>query len=133
MYVEDEEDDALLMQMAFRRAGVGSALQVVGDGREAIKYLEGRNGYENRERHPMPRVLLLDLNLPDMSGFDVLEWLKANPELTTLPVVIFSSSSREEDKRRARELGAVEYIEKPISAAAFGSIAQRLSEQWLGG
>lgn len=133
MYVEDEENDAFLMQVAFNKAGLGPTLRVVGDGRAAMKYLTGDNGFQDRGRYPMPTVLLLDLNLPDISGFDVLAWLRSRDEFQALPVVIFSSSVREEDKQKARELGASEYLEKPISALRFGSVVERIREKWLSG
>ncbi len=78
LYVEDEEGDLFFMQAAFRKAGIGQALRSVGNGREAIDYLAGSGPYADRERHPLPTMVLLDLNLPLISGFEVLEWLSTN-------------------------------------------------------
>jgi CheY-like chemotaxis protein len=130
LYVEDEENDVFFMQMAFRKEGLDHALRTVGNGREAIDYLAGNAAYADRERHPLPSVVLLDLNLPLISGFDVLRWLREQPELRNLPVVIFSSSSRNEDKAKARELGAQAYVEKPKSALVFREVVGLL-RKWL--
>ncbi len=131
LYVEDEENDVLLMQMAFRRVGLGSALRIVATGQAAIEYLSGGGEFAERTRFPIPQLVLLDLNLPILPGFDVLRWIKKQQALTNLPVVIFSSSSRDEDKATARELGADEYVEKPQTIGKFADLVQRLREKFL--
>jgi CheY-like chemotaxis protein len=131
LYVEDEETDFLFMQMAFEEAGMESALRRVGTGREAINYLAGDGHHADRGQYPLPAVILLDLNLPVLSGFAVLEWLRRKPDFRTLPVVVFTSSSREQDKQRALELGANDYVEKPKSGLQFGTVVQRVRDRWL--
>ena len=131
LYVEDEESDVLLMELAFRRAGLGQALQAVGNGQEAIDYLSGSGAYADRAQHPLPRVVLLDLNLPLISGFEVLRWLKGQPGLGNLPAVVFTSSSREEDRLRALGLGASDYVEKPNSTAQLSRVVEDLRQRWL--
>lgn len=131
LYVEDEPNDVILMQIAFERAGLGNAFQSVVDGKDAINYLAGENSYADRERHPFPSVLLLDLNLPVVSGFGVMEWMRQQPELRELPVVVFSSSTLPEDKARSREMGAKEFIEKPGSVAGFAEVVKGLKAKWL--
>jgi CheY-like chemotaxis protein len=131
LYVEDEDFDLIFMQTAFRKAGLGESLFRVADGQEAIDYLTGAGSYSDRTRHPLPGVLLLDLNLPLISGFEVLKWLRETSDFKSLPVVVLSSSSREEDKLRAQQLGANEYLEKPASGLHFGKIVDRLKEAWL--
>lgn len=133
LYVEDEESDALLMERAFASEGRGLALRLVRDGRSAIRYLSGANGYENREENPVPALVLLDLNLPQVHGFDVLRWMRQQPQYVTTPVIIFSSSSREEDKERALVLGANEFVEKPNSGLKFRNVVAELRETWLEG
>ncbi len=128
LYVEDEEGDALFMQMAFERAGLKESLQLVGDGRQAIKYLSGVNGYANRAAHPVPALVLLDLNLPEVPGFEVLRWMRQRAEYTATPVVVFSSSTKPEDKVKAQELGANEYVEKPHSGLKFGEVVSGLKK-----
>ncbi len=132
LYVEDEENDALFMQLAFRHAGIEDCLRLVGDGREAIEYLSGAGAFHDQERYPVPKVVLLDLNLPVLSGFHVLEWLRSRPQYKDTPVVVFSSSSREEDQVKARELGANEFLPKPNSALRFREVVRELRQKWLG-
>ena len=131
LYVEDEENDALFMRRAFSQAGMEQALNIVKDGPTAIDYLAGNGPYADRLKHPFPKVVLLDLNLPTISGFDVLEWIRSQPQLAQLPVVIFSSSVRPEDKTRAIRLGATDYLEKPDSGLKFEDILEEL-RKYLG-
>ena len=131
LYVEDEESDRLFMEMAFERAGLQGQLRAVGNGGEALDYLAGRGAYADRGRYPLPLVVLLDLNLPRVSGFEVLTWVRSRPELASLPVLVFSSSLREQDQLKARELGATEYVEKPHSGLKFQEVVERLKERWL--
>jgi CheY-like chemotaxis protein len=133
LYVEDEESDALFMKLAFASAGLEAALRVASDGQAALDYLSGAGSYRDREEYPVPAVVLLDLNLPTVPGFEVLKWMRGHPDYAGTPVVIFSSSSREEDKAKAAELGANEYIEKPMSGAKFKGVMERVREQWLSG
>jgi CheY-like chemotaxis protein len=133
LYVEDEEFDVFFMRRAFGRAGLeGSSLMVVSDGQEAINYLAGRGRYADRHQFPVPALVLLDLNLPLVSGFQTLEWVRKQPELRNLPVIVFSSSARTEDRQRAQDLGASDYIEKPTSGLQFAGVLQGLRSKWLG-
>jgi CheY-like chemotaxis protein len=132
LYVEDEESDALFMQMAFASAGLAPALRVVDDGRSALEYLSGNGVYTDRGQYPVPTVVLLDLNLQTLHGFEVLKWIRAQPQYAALPVVLFSSSTKPEDRIRARDLGATEFWEKPSSGLKFGAVVERLKEKWLG-
>jgi CheY-like chemotaxis protein len=127
LYVEDEESDVYFMRRAFRRSGVGWQLHTVCDGREAVAYLLGHGKYSDRKLYPKPDILLLDLNLPLVSGFEVLTALRAEPEYVNLPVVVFSSSGRPEDRHRASELGANGYILKPSSGSDFHLTVDELS------
>jgi CheY-like chemotaxis protein len=131
LYVEDEECDRMFMEVAFQKAGMGEALRTVVDGREAMAYLGGSGAYADRSLHPVPTLVLLDLNLPVVSGFDVLNWVRGRPEIAALPVVIFSSSSKEEDRVKARELGANEFVEKPNSGLKFRDVVEGLQAKWL--
>ncbi len=127
-YVEDEDNDVFFLKRALGRAGVTVRLTSVTDGDKAIEYLSGRPPYEARE---LPRLVLLDLNLPARSGFEVLEWLRQQPGLSALPVVIFSSSGRPEDREKARRLGANDYMLKPASSAQFTALVTDLWTRWL--
>jgi len=131
LYVENEENDVFFMRRAFKLSGLDDCLRVVGSGREAMDYLMGEAPYTNRELNPLPALALVDLNLPAMSGFELLSWLRQQPKLRELPVVIFSSSARTEDLTRAHELGANDYVQKPSSGAQFLEMVKRLKSKWL--
>ncbi len=107
-------------------------LHVVGDGRAAMDYLSGAGKYWDREEYPVPALVLLDVNLPHIPGFQVLEWIRNNPDYARMPVVMFSSSTREDDRVRARELGADEFVAKPSSGLEFGKVVEVLQGRWLG-
>jgi PAS domain S-box-containing protein len=132
LYVEDEENDATFMRMAFADKGMESALRVVGDGRAAIEYLSGAGKYADRREYPLPSAVLLDLNLPQVPGFEVLRWMRNHPDFARTPVVVFSSSTREDDQVKALELGANEFVGKPSSAMRFGEVVEKLRERWMG-
>jgi CheY-like chemotaxis protein len=131
LYVEDEENDAMFMKRAFAGRGMESALRVVGDGRAAIEYLSGAGKYADRKEHPLPSVVQLDLNLPQVPGFEVLKWMRNHPDFARTPVVVFSSSTREDDRVKALELGANEFVGKPNSATRFVEVADKLRERWM--
>ncbi len=132
LYVEDEENDRILMEFAFQKAGLEASLRMVEHGQAAIDYLSGAGVHGEREKFPLPAVVLLDLNLPEVHGFDVLKWIRAQPVHRGLPVVVFTSSAREEDRVKARELGANEFVQKPMRPDGFQEVARRLGEEWLG-
>jgi CheY-like chemotaxis protein len=132
LYVEDEETDRFLVQRAFVKEGLGPALRMVNHGQAAIDYLSGAGAYADRENYPLPGVVLLDLNLPEVHGFEVLKWIRAHPSHHELPVVVFTSSAREEDHERARLLGANEFMQKPGLPSLFQEVARTLNKQWLG-
>jgi CheY-like chemotaxis protein len=124
LYVEDEEYDVLFMRRAFSKAASQHGLEIATDGQKAIDFLSDCT-------QPPPGLVLLDLNLPLISGFEVLKWIRQQPSLRQLPVLIFSSSARPEDRSKATELGANEYIQKPGSALDFEMIVKDLEVRWL--
>src|ERR1041384_2734772 len=113
LLVEDNEEDILLMKRAFRNAHIANPLRVVKDGEEALQYLAGNGPYADRGRHPMPFLVLLDLRLPKLSGFEVLAWIRDQSELAELTVVVLTGSDHVPDATKARELGANSYMVKP--------------------
>jgi CheY-like chemotaxis protein len=131
LYVEDEPDDVFFMRDAFRRLGMEVGFGAVEDGGRAISYLAGEGPFADRERHPLPVCVLLDVNLPVRSGFEVLAWVRAQPAMEKLPVIMFSSSGRLEDRQRAQQLGATDYLLKPASGREFIHVARRIAETWL--
>ena len=113
LLVEDQEDDVMLVQRAFRKAHLRNPLRVVRNGEEAVAYLRGEAPYTNREEYPAPTVVLLDLKMPRKDGFEVLEWIRRQPDLAALRVVVLTGSDQIKDVSRAYELGANCYLVKP--------------------
>ena len=115
LLADDNEADLELLKMAFQWAKFNSPVHVVKNGQEAIDYLQGEGPYEDRQQYPLPTVLLLDLNMPVVDGFEVLAWLKTQPSLKRLTVIILTVSSRMEDVERSFDLGAHSFLVKPPS------------------
>lgn len=131
LQVEDEEPYVFLMQLMFERAAITNPLRVVSDGQMAISYLAGTGAYADREKHPLPSLVLLDLKLPKTSGFEVLKWIREQPGLKRLVVIVLSASSHPEDVERAYELGANSYIEKPLQIDRTLELIKLLKGWWL--
>lgn len=128
LHVEDEADDALFVGLAFKKAKVDYALHRVGDGREAIRYLAGQGEYADRSRHPLPHLILLDLKLPLLNGFEVLSWIRSQPHFHHLPVVVLSGSELEEDRAEAARLGATSYLVKtPLYPEVISAVQEVLA------
>ena len=132
LLADDDENDLILVNRAFQRAKTRVAIYQVSDGEEAIQYLKGEGIYADRTRYPLPDLMLMDIKMPRKSGFDVLSWLRAQPGLRRLPVVIFSSSRQPEDINRAYELGANTYLVKLVDFSALVELIQRLNDYWIG-
>lgn len=131
LLVEDDTNDVLLIQRAFRKAHVVNPLQVVGDGEQAITYLTGQPPYSDRERYPLPALVLLDLKLPRKSGLEVLAWLRQQPGLKRLRVVVLTSSKEAIDVNRAHELGANSYLVKPVEFDALLDMIKTIDLYWM--
>jgi len=115
LLVDDSENDLFLMRAAFKKAEFHSPLHAVQNGEEAIAYLKGEGIYSDRDQYALPAVMLLDLNMPRKNGFQVLEWVRAQPELKRLSVIILTASLRTEDVERAFDLGANAFLVKPAT------------------
>ena len=113
LLAEDDENDVFFMRRALQKAEIGLPLQVVRDGQQAIDYLNGEGEFGDRGRHPLPSIILLDLKMPFLNGFEVLSWVGSQVSLNEIPVVILTSSAEERDRRKAAELGAKAYFVKP--------------------
>ena len=132
LVAEDNPDDAFLLKRAFAQAGINVRLDFVQDGEEVIHYLKGENGYADREAHPFPVLLLLDLKMPRLDGFDVLHWLRqqsGGPK--RLLVTVLTSSDQPSDVDRAYDLGANSYLIKPSVSESLVEIAQRIQNYWF--
>jgi CheY-like chemotaxis protein len=131
LYAEDEPNDVFFMRFAWEEARVPNPLVVLKDGQQAIDYLAGQGPFADREKHPLPCLLLLDLNLPLRNGFDVLRWIREHPALASLKVVIVSGSEMDSDMAMARSLGITEYVVKPSSLMTLLDIIEQRHKLWL--
>jgi CheY-like chemotaxis protein len=131
LLIEDDPNDVVLTQRAFARAGFANPLQIVTDGEQAIAYLAGQAPYTDRQRHPVPILVLLDLKLPRRSGFEVLDWLRRAPALRRVPVVILTSSQHSPDIDRAYDAGANSYLVKPVAFEGLLGLVRTLGLYWI--
>ncbi|MGH2864261.1 MAG: response regulator [Solirubrobacteraceae bacterium] len=129
LLVDDDPGDVLLVREAFQDHKVGNLLSVVGDGVEAIEYMRGEGSHSQAVR---PDLVLLDLNLPRKSGIEVLEEIKSDPALDTIPVIVLTTSEAEEDIVRAYKLHANAYITKPVDFEQFSEIVHQIDEFFIG-
>src|SRR4029077_18752295 len=126
LVADDDAQDTMLVKMAVERASLGLKLESVRDGEEAIDYLLGKSRSATRKAHPFPKLLLLDLKMPRLNGFDVLDFVRSEPALKQLPIVIFSSSDDPKDIQRAYEGGANSYLCKPHSNEDLSALLKAL-------
>jgi CheY-like chemotaxis protein len=131
LLVEDDENDVLLIQRAFRKARLSNPVQVVRDGEQAINYLTGDPPYSDRDSSPLPAVILLDLKLPRVSGHEVIKWLRAQPDLRRIPIVVLTSSKESADVNRAYDLGANSYLVKPVQFDALLEMVKNIDVYWF--
>ncbi|HEX3911244.1 MAG TPA: response regulator [Solirubrobacteraceae bacterium] len=129
LLVEDDPGDVLLIREAFADHKVGNVLSVVSDGVEAMMYVRGEGVYSDRER---PDLILLDLNLPRKSGAEVLAEIKSDPDLSTIPVVVLTTSQSEEDVLRSYKSHANAYVTKPVDFDRFGQIVHQIDDFFIG-
>ncbi len=131
LLAEEDENDIFLMGRAFDRAGIPNRLVVAHNGQEAIDYLSGKGEYAQREKYPVPGLVLLDLKMPWMDGFDVLHWLRNHPEFDSLPVVVLTSSKLQADIDRSRQLGVYDYRVKPHDFEELVRLLDDVRKCWL--
>jgi CheY-like chemotaxis protein len=131
LLIEDNEDDVFLMKRALEGAAVSNPLFVVEDGQAAIDYLSGAGPDRDRTNYPLPALVFLDLKLPFKSGDEVLEWIRKQPELQSLIVVILTSSGEPSDLRKCYQLGANSYVVKPPTAPQLLEMAKAFKWYWL--
>lgn len=131
LLIEDNPDDAELIAYAFKKVGITNPLVVVDDGDRAFDYLSGYSGFADRDRFPIPGLILLDLKLPRRSGFEVLAGIRANEVTRRIPVVVLTSSNQEHDIQRAYDLGANSYLVKPIGRDALLTMVHCLDSFWI--
>ena len=131
LLVEDDEADILLLRRAFRNAHIANPLFEVRDGQTAIQYFSGEGDYADRTRYPIPFLILLDLRLPKLSGFEVIAWVRDRPQLANLIVVVLTASDHVPDVTKARDLGANSYLVKPGNFEELVQMVKRIKGRWL--
>jgi CheY-like chemotaxis protein len=131
LYAEDEENDAFFLKRAFKQAQVPNPLVVVPDGQAAIDYFSGAGIFTERSQYPIPELVILDLKMPKLSGLEVLHWIRQDASLASLPVVILSSSTQDDDMHRAYSHGANAYLIKPSDPEALQVMVKSIHGFWL--
>ncbi len=131
LLVEDTQQDELLILRTLNKVNLGNGLDVVRDGQQALDYLFREGEFAGRAGSDLPTVVLLDVNLPRVSGLEVLERLRADPRTRLLPIVILTSSDEEQDRLRSYENGANSFVRKPLDFAKLAETVARLGIYWL--
>ena len=131
LLVDDSEDDRFLFERAHQKAGVNFQTKTASDGREALAYLKGEGIYTDRQAYPMPYLVILDVNMPALSGLEVLKWIRSMPTLKGLIIVMFTSSMSDKDVSLAYELGANSYLLKPVNATDLISAISLMEDYWI--
>ncbi|MDB6112596.1 MAG: response regulator receiver protein [Pedosphaera sp.] len=132
LLVEDLENDIILMRRSWKLEGVKSQLQAVSDGRQALDYLAGEGEFLDRDKHPLPCLVLLDLKLPYVMGLEVLKWIRAQNGLESLPVLVLTTSALQRDIDEAYKLGANAFLVKPSGVAQLAELVRLIRDFWLG-
>jgi CheY-like chemotaxis protein len=131
LIVEDSPSDAFFIQLAFEKVNLTHSVRIVHDGDAAVSYLSAAGKYANRQQYPMPSLMLLDINLPQRSGLEVLEWIQQQAHLKHLLVVMLTSSELDSDINSSYELGANSYLIKPIGIYTLEQMVKTFSQYWL--
>jgi CheY-like chemotaxis protein len=131
LLVEDNINDVFLMQRAFQKADVSHPLMAVASKQQALDYLAGSGDYTDRKMFPNPLLVLLDLMLPDGTGFDILQWIRQGSLSPSIPVIVLTSCCETPDIQKAYRLGANSYLVKPASSRQMANIVKTFSDYWL--
>lgn len=131
LIADDDADDRMLIEDAFRESRLSNPLAFVENGEDLLHYLRSEGKYANRGEIKMPRLILLDLNMPKMDGRTALRHLKADPELKRIPVVVLTTSKAEEDILRTYDLGVSSFIAKPVTFQGLVDVVRALNSYWI--
>jgi len=131
LLVEDRQDDVFLIRTALEKGRVFNPIQAVQDGEEAIAYLMGEGKFANREEFPLPGLILLDLKMPRMDGFELLKWIRQQPGLQAVRVIVLTSSDHIPDVNLAYQLGANSFLLKPMDFEQFVATGEIIRDYWL--
>lgn len=129
LLVEDNEDDIIIIERVFKKAKITNPLYIVRDGEEAMDFLLKKGIYATRDA-PKPGLILLDINMPKMDGFETLKHIKKNPMINTIPIIMLTVSEREEDIVESFRNGAVSYITKPMDFEQFIKVMEQFDIYW---
>jgi CheY-like chemotaxis protein len=132
LIAEDNDNDVVMLRRAFRQLGHTGPVQFVRDGEEAIAYLAGGGVFARRREFPLPDFILLDLKMPRKNGFEVLQWIRTQPNLAQVRTVVLTTSDALNEVTRAYELGAASFLTKPLNFTEFKDTIQVLFNYWLG-
>lgn len=132
LVIEDAREHAILVRVAARRALPGLDVRVAGDGREGIAYLAGTPPFQDRRSHPLPSLIILDLIMPEVDGFEVLQWIRDKRGADKLPVVVLTSSPDPDARGRSMSLGAKAFYQKPQDLDGLGRVVKEIVESYLG-
>ena len=131
LIAEDKETDVILLRRALAKAAIANPVHFVTDGEQAIAYVTGGGEFADRRRFPLPGIIVLDLKLPRQSGLEVLRWLKTQPGLRRIPVIVLTSSAEETDVNAAYDLGANSYLVKPVSFNDLLRLVVAVNDFWM--
>lgn len=131
LVADDNSDDHLLLSRGFKKAGVNALLRFTNDGAEAVQYLSGRGHFKDRTKYPFPDIILLDVKMPGLDGFEVLKWLRGQTQIGLLPVIMLTSSDEPRDIDRAHSLGANGYLMKPSGTRAMQQMLHGIEAFWV--
>jgi len=131
LVIEDAREHAILVRVAARRAMPGLDVRVAGDGREGIAYLDGTPPFQDRRSHPVPNLIILDLLMPEIDGFAVLEWMRDQPPSARVPIVVLTSSEHPDHEGRSMELGAKAFYRKPTDLDQLGEVVRSIVAEWV--
>jgi CheY-like chemotaxis protein len=130
LIAEDDPNDVMLLELAIRRNGISSPVRVVRDGEEAVEYLEGHGKYADRQKYPLPSVIISDVKMPRRSGLEVIEWVRQHPQCAITPIVMLSGSRIEHDVISAYRLGANSYFTKPSTLDELADLIRIAHAYW---
>ena len=131
LIAEDNDDHVVLLRRALKKGAILNPIFVVNDGEEVVAYLKGEGRFADRYEYPLPGLLLLDLKMPKKNGFEVLQWIRQQPFLKRLRVVVLTTSDNPSDIDRAYELGANSFIVKPLEQQQFLEVTEAIKGYWL--
>ncbi len=130
LIAEDDRNDSYILQRTLKKVGITNPVQLVEDGEQALSYLRGEGKYKDRTVYPFPGVIITDLKMPKIDGFEVLKWLRNHPECGVIPAMVLSASAMEKDVVRAYQEGANCYMQKPRTTDELAHMLKLLFDFW---